>query len=59
MLEGKEVGEKHSANLIFFFLNILYLPMGASQVASGKESACQVGDVGSIPCIRKIPWRRK
>ena len=27
---------------------------------SGKESACNAGDVGSIdPWVRKIPWRRK
>ena len=24
-----------------------------------KESACNAGDAGSIPGVRKIPWRRK
>ena len=24
----------------------------------GKESACNAGDPGSIPGVRKIPWRR-
>ena len=26
---------------------------------SGKESTCNVGDVGLIPWVGKIPWRRK
>ena len=26
---------------------------------SGKESACNAGDAGSIPEWEKIPWRRK
>jgi len=26
---------------------------------SGKESACNAGDPGSIPGVGKIPWRRK
>ena len=26
--------------------------------ASGKESACNAGDPGSIPWVRKIPWQR-
>ena len=26
---------------------------------SGKESACNAGDIGSIPWVGKIPWRRK
>ena len=25
----------------------------------GKESACNVGDLGSIPRLGKIPWRRE
>ena len=27
--------------------------------SDGKESACNAGDPGLIPWIRKIPWRRK
>ena len=30
-----------------------------SLVAQGKEFTCDMGDVGSIPLVRKIPWRRK
>ena len=26
--------------------------------AAGKESTCNAGDMGSIPGLRKIPWRR-
>ena len=26
--------------------------------ADGKESTCNAGDMGSIPGLRKIPWRR-
>ena len=26
--------------------------------SDGKESACNAGDLGSIPGLRKIPWRR-
>ena len=31
----------------------------ASLVAGGKESACNVGDLGLIPGVGKIPWRRE
>ena len=27
--------------------------------SAGKESTCNVGDLGSIPWVGKIPWRRK
>ena len=27
--------------------------------SDGKASACNVGDLGSISWVRKIPWRRK
>ena len=34
--------------------------MGTSLVAQTvKPSACNAGDLGSIPWVRKIPWRRK
>ena len=32
----------------------LYFPAGSD----GKESACNAGDLGSIPGVRKTPWRR-
>ena len=31
----------------------------ASLVLRCKESACNAGDLGSIPGVRKIPWRRQ
>ena len=34
---------------------VLGFPCGSA----GKESARNVGDLGSIPGIRKIPWRRE
>ena len=37
-----------------FICMILLLP-GSS---AGKESACNAGDPGLIPRVRKIPWRR-
>ena len=33
--------------------------MGFPGGSEGKASACNVGDVGSIPRVGKIPWRRK
>jgi len=27
--------------------------------AEGKESACNAGDIGFNPWVRKIPWRRE
>ena len=27
--------------------------------SAGKESACNAGDLGSIPGVGKIPWRRE
>ena len=32
--------------------------MGFPGGSAGKESACNVGDVG-LPWVRKIPWRRE
>jgi len=32
--------------------------MGIPGSSDGKESACNAGDVGSIPGSRKVPWRR-
>ena len=33
--------------------------LSASLVAQGKESACNVGHLGSISGLEKIPWRRE
>ena len=33
--------------------------MGIPGSSDGKESACNAGDVGSIPGSRKVPWRRE
>jgi len=27
--------------------------------SAGKESACNVGDLGSIPGVGEIPWRKE
>ena len=32
--------------------------MGFPDVSDSKESACNAGDPGSKPWVRKIPWRR-
>ena len=33
--------------------------MGFPASSPGKESICNAGDPGSIPGVRKIPWRRE
>ena len=33
--------------------------MGFPDGSASKESACFAGDLGSIPRVGKIPWRRK
>ena len=33
--------------------------MGFPDGSEGEESTCNAGDAGSIPGVRKIPWRRK
>ena len=38
---------------------LLPLSENSSGRSNGKESACNVGDLGFIPGHRKIPWRRK
>ena len=32
---------------------------GFTTGSDGKESACNEGDLGSIPEVGKIPWRRE
>ena len=67
-------GGSQSASLTFAFVlykvrvtiisnlwkRITYKPLvGRLQWRSGKEFACNAGDVGSGPWVRKIPWRRE
>ena len=33
--------------------------VGFPGVSGGKESSCNAGDLGSIPWVGKIPWRRE
>ena len=33
--------------------------MGFLGGSAGKESACNVGDLGSIPGLERFPWRRE
>ena len=40
---------------MFFFLNIDLKPLGFSGAPDGKESACNVGDPGSIPGLERSP----
>ena len=35
------------------------LLLGLPRWLNSKESACQAGDMGSLPWVGKIPWRRK
>ena len=37
----------------------IYIYMGFPCSSVGKESACNAGDLGSRPWVRKIPWRKK
>ena len=40
------------------FWKVLNTYMGFSGGSEVKASACSAGDLGSIPGVRKIPWRR-
>ena len=33
--------------------------LGFAGNSDGKESACNVGDLGSIPGLGRFPWRRE
>ena len=37
----------------------LLVPLGFAGGSVGKESVCNVGDIGSILRLRRSPWRRK
>ena len=46
--------------LIFIYFILLYsTSMGFPGSSYGKESACNAGDPGSVPWVRKTPWRRE
>ena len=44
--------------IVEIYLFMAVLGLGSSRL-SGKESACNAGDLGSIPGSGKILWRRK
>ena len=46
----------YSLDLLFTVLSVLYGFRGDSD--GKKKSACNAGDPGSIPGVRKMPWRR-
>ena len=41
------------------FLLFGYIILGFTGGSAGKESVCNAGNLGLIPVIGKIPWRRK
>ena len=41
------------------FKTIINMLMGFPCGLAGKESACNVGDLGSIPGLGRFPWRRE
>ena len=43
----------------FYFIKALIPFIGFPCGSAGKESTCNVGDLGSIPWVGKIPWRRE
>ena len=47
-----QIGKKH------LYLQMMWHYMGFSGGSDGKESTCNAGDLGSIPELKKIPWRR-
>ena len=47
--------------IVFFQVYVFYSgihDMGFPDSSDSKESACNAGDLGSIP-VRKVPWRRE
>ena len=44
-------------SLVIFFIHILYI-MGFPCGSAGKESACNAGDLGSIPGLGRSPGER-
>ena len=55
-LSHTQVRNKFSNYVQVFFFFVGGAFPGGSEV---KESACNAGDLGSIPGLGKIPWRRK
>ena len=45
--------------MIFFFLTIPIIFQGFHGGSDGKESACNVADLGSIPVLGRFPWRKE
>ena len=40
-------------------MHVEYLAHGLAGGSAGIESACNVGDLGSIPGLERSPWRRE
>ena len=54
-------GGRVSPSFVVFFCNIyifIWLHQGFPGGSDGKEPACNVGDLGSIPGSGRFPWRR-
>ena len=50
---------QHIFNYLLSYMNkYVNVGVGFPGGSNGKESACNVGDLGSIPWVGKIPWRR-
>ena len=51
---------QYTFNKCVHSINITYIIVGFPAGSDSKESACNVGDLGSIPgrIEGKIPWRR-
>ena len=46
-------------HLFMYLFAICLSSLGFPCGSAGKESACNAGDLGSIPGLGKIPWRRE
>ena len=45
----------HFSEQVWWFLTDAYIHMGFPHSSVGKESACNAGDLGSIPGLRRSP----
>ena len=44
---------------LLYFLYIAFTTLGFPGGSAGKESAYSAGDLGSIPGLGRVPWRRE
>ena len=56
-VEKRNVGAKHIMKIKANHF-LLWCLSGFPGGSDGKEYACKAGDLGSIPWVGKIPWRR-